>query len=53
MKPKSRFIASVINTAARSGTVMPWVRGPRRCDFIASRIAPATPATPARLAQAG
>lgn len=37
MKKNPRFIKSVIDTAAKSETVMPWTRGARRAAFIAKR----------------
>jgi len=39
MKIKTRFIKSVIDTAAKSETQMPWTRGARRAAFIAKRNA--------------
>lgn len=39
MKKNPRFIKSVIDTAAKSETVMPWTRGARRNAFIAKRDA--------------
>lgn len=45
MKPKARFIKSVIDTAKDCDTRMPWTRGARRAEFIASR----RPALVARL----
>ncbi|EEB84055.1 hypothetical protein [Roseobacter sp. GAI101] len=41
MKIKTRFIKSVVETAAKEDTVMPWTRGARRAAFIAKRNAPA------------
>lgn len=40
MKPKARFIKSVIETARKNDVEMPWARGSRRGMFIASRNAP-------------
>jgi len=37
MKPKARFVKSVIDAAASSQTAMPWARGARRAAFISSR----------------
>ena len=42
MKTNTRFIKSVVETAAKDTTVMPWARGARRAAFIAKRTAPAT-----------
>ncbi|GHF54720.1 hypothetical protein [Seohaeicola zhoushanensis] len=42
MKPKTRFIKSVVETAAKSEVVMPWARGTRRAEMIARRVAAAT-----------
>ncbi len=43
MKTNTRFIKSVVATAAKNDTVMPWARGSRRAAFIAKRNeAPAT-----------
>ncbi len=39
MKTKTRFIKSVVETAAKNDTVMPWSRGARRAAFIAKRNA--------------
>lgn len=41
MKTNTRFIKSVVETAAKNDTVMPWARGARRAAFIAKRTAPA------------
>lgn len=40
MKKNQRFIKSVIDTAAKNDTVMPWARGARRAAFIAKRNTP-------------
>jgi len=40
MKPKARFIQSVIEAARQNQTEMPWARGNRRAAFIASRKSP-------------
>jgi hypothetical protein len=40
MKTNTRFIKSVVETAAKNDTVMPWARGTRRAAFIAKRNAP-------------
>jgi hypothetical protein len=40
MKPKARFIKSVIEAARQNQTEMPWARGNRRAAFIASRKSP-------------
>lgn len=40
MKTNTRFIKSVVETAAKDTTVMPWARGKRRAEFIAKRSAP-------------
>lgn len=37
MKTNKRFIKSIIATAAKDETVMPWARGARRAAFIAKR----------------
>ncbi|MDF3348733.1 hypothetical protein HKX17_01010 [Sulfitobacter sp. KE34] len=37
MKKNPRFIKSVVETAAKNDTVMPWARGARRAAFIAKR----------------
>lgn len=39
MKTNTRFIKSVVATAAKETTVMPWARGARRAAFIAKREA--------------
>ena len=39
MKTNTRFIKSVVETAAKNDTVMPWTRGARRAAFIAKRNA--------------
>ena len=41
MKPKSRFVKSIIATAATEEVTMPWKRGARRAAFIAKRTAAA------------
>lgn len=41
MKPKSRFIKSVVETARKSDVQLPWERGPRRKETIARRQAAA------------
>ncbi|WP_425043431.1 hypothetical protein [Primorskyibacter sp. S87] len=41
MKPKARFIKSVIETARKCDTDLPWTRGNRRAATIARRTAPA------------
>lgn len=41
MKPKARFIQSVIEAARQNQTEMPWARGNRRAAFIANRKSPA------------
>jgi hypothetical protein len=43
MKTNTRFIKSIVETAAKNDTVMPWARGARRKDFIAKRTAMAIP----------
>ena len=43
MKTNTRFIKSVLDTAAKNDTVMPWARGARRAAFIAKRNAAETP----------
>ena len=40
MKTNNRFIKSVIETARKTETQMPWTRGARRADMIANRHAP-------------
>lgn len=37
MKPKARFIASVLETVAKQDVKMPWSRGDRRAEMIARR----------------
>lgn len=37
MKTNQRFIKSIVETAAKNDTVMPWARGARRAAFIAKR----------------
>ncbi len=37
MKVRTRFLKSVIETARKESTEMPWARGARRAAFIASR----------------
>jgi hypothetical protein len=37
MKTNQRFIKSILETAEKSETVMPWARGARRAAFIAKR----------------
>jgi len=37
MKPKARFIKSVINAARENDTQMPWARGKSRASFSSSR----------------
>ncbi|MFT7596500.1 MAG: hypothetical protein ACI8R4_003836 [Paracoccaceae bacterium] len=39
MKPKARFIKSVITAARENDTQMPWARGTNRASFSASRRA--------------
>ena len=39
MKPKARFIKSVIETARQNKIEMPWARGNRRALMIANRAA--------------
>lgn len=39
MKTNTRFIKSIVETAAKNDTVMPWARGARRAEFIAKRTA--------------
>ncbi|MEX3316791.1 hypothetical protein [Sulfitobacter sp. PS-8MA] len=39
MKKNPRFIKSVVDSAAKNDTVMPWARGARRAAFIAKRNA--------------
>lgn len=41
MKPKARFIKSVIEGAKQTQTEMPWTRGSRRASCVASRHADA------------
>jgi len=41
MKTNTRFIKSVVETARRDETVMPWARGARRAEMIARRAASA------------
>ncbi len=42
MKTNTRFVKSVVETAAKDSTVMPWARGARRAAFIAKRTASQT-----------
>ena len=37
MKTNARFIKSLIETAAKTDTPLPWARGARRAAFIAKR----------------
>ena len=37
MKIKTRFIKSVVETARKSETELPWTRGTRRAAFLAAR----------------
>lgn len=37
MKPKTRFIKSVIDAAKSCDSRLPWTRGARRATFVASR----------------
>ncbi len=37
MKPKARFIRSIVATARAEAVDMPWARGTRRADMIARR----------------
>ena len=37
MKPKARFIASIVNTAKTEMPTLPFARGARRTAFIAKR----------------
>lgn len=37
MKTNTRFIKSIIETAEKNQTVMPWSRGATRAAFIAKR----------------
>ncbi len=48
MKPKARFILSVVEAAKACDTEMPWTRGDRRVEFISRR----SPAARARLQSA-
>lgn len=41
MKPKARFIISVVETAKECDTQMPWTRGTARVEFISRRSASA------------
>lgn len=41
MKPKARFIKSIIEAASQNQTEMPWARGNRRAAFISCRKSPA------------
>ena len=41
MKPKTRLIKSVVETARKSDVQLPWERGPRRKETIARRQAAA------------
>ena len=42
MKTNTRFIKSIVDTASKTDTVMPWARGTRRAAFIAKRAAQTT-----------
>jgi hypothetical protein len=42
MRPKKRFIQSVISNAEQNAVEMPWARGTRRKAFIAKRVARST-----------
>jgi hypothetical protein len=37
MKTNTRFIQSVVNSSVSAEVSLPWTRGKRRADFIASR----------------
>ncbi|GAB5437464.1 hypothetical protein [Falsiruegeria mediterranea] len=37
MKPKARFLNSVVDTANKCDVQMPWARGARRAAMIARR----------------
>jgi len=41
MKPKARFIKSVIESARQNQSELPWARGGRRAFFAVSRRATA------------
>ena len=41
MKPKARFIQSILKTAGQNEVAMPWARGSRRAESIARRSAAA------------
>ena len=43
MKPKARFIASVVNTAKSELPALPFERGARRAAFIAKRTKEQSP----------
>lgn len=42
MKTNKRFIKSIVETAAKDDTALPWARGARRKAFIAKRTAAQT-----------
>ncbi|MBV1926414.1 MAG: hypothetical protein KUG62_04600 [Rhodobacteraceae bacterium] len=39
MKTNTRFIQSIVKSAKAKDVILPWSRGKRRCEFIASRSA--------------
>lgn len=39
----TRYVKSIVATAAKTEVQMPWARGTRRAAMIARRIAAATP----------
>ena len=49
MTRKSRFIKSVVETARKTETDMPWSRGARRAEMIARRSADNSSARQVRL----
>lgn len=44
MKPKARFIASIVRTANEDMPALPFQRGARRAEFIAKRTNKERPA---------
>ena len=44
MKPKTRFIKSIVETARKAEAELPWARGARRAAMIARRAAQPAPA---------
>lgn len=50
MKPNTRFVKSVVETARKCDADLPWARGARRAAMIARRDRPTAPVRSARTA---